>query len=261
MSSLKSVLFYVRLFKSLLSLFFLHLKTLPAFIARLPRYLSSVQYFLSSPLPVKPYPILFDSDQAASSLGEYFWQDLFVASRIREYNPSSHADIGSRVDGFVAQLTHFTSVVLFDLRPLTNQIPNVTIIQSDINNIPPHFYNSFHSVSCLHTLEHIGLGRYGDPISLNDWTKAIRSLTQLLSHNGHLWVSVPVGTPCIVYNAHRIFSSHDIPSVCFELGLQLTSLSYVNTSAGVTVCDDIAAGFRYLDNCDYHIAIYHFVRV
>ena len=260
MPFLKLLIFYIRLCKYVFISVFSLLKTLLTFISRLPRYLSSVPYFLSSHVPVHPYPILFDRDQSASSLGEYFWQDLFVASRIREHKPSNHADVGSRVDGFIAQLTHFIPVVLFDLRPLSHLIPNVTVIQSDINSIPTQFHNSFQSVSCLHTLEHIGLGRYGDPISLNDWPRAISSLAQLLCRNGNLWISVPVGTPRIVYNAHRIFSPYDIPSVCQSLGLELKSLSYVDAAEGVTVSLDPTTDLRYLETCDYHIAIYHFIR-
>lgn len=256
----KFFLFYVRLLKYLLTSCLLTLKAIIVQILRLPRYLLSANIFLASNLPVKPYPQLFDVDESASNLGEYFWQDLFVASRLRQSKTSSHADVGSRVDGFIAQLSHFTPVVLFDLRPLSNIIPNVTAIQADINHIPSEFQACFDSVSCLHTLEHIGLGRYGDPISLDDWPQAIRSLIQLLRPNGHLWISVPVGTPSVIYNAHRIFSPDDIPSICLKSGLEFASLAYVNSDGGVTVSTDIRADLSYLHSCNYHLAIYQFIR-
>ncbi|RYZ83109.1 MAG: hypothetical protein EOP04_20615, partial [Proteobacteria bacterium] len=39
--------------------------------------------------------------QSGDAKGHYFHQDLRVASRIFQNNPLVHADVGSRIDGFV----------------------------------------------------------------------------------------------------------------------------------------------------------------
>jgi len=78
-----------------------------------------------------------------------------------------HVDIGSRIDGFLAHLASFRSVEVFDIRPLEMNIPNVTFKQLDIMNRTCINENSIPPVSCLHTLEHFGLGRYGNSVNFN----------------------------------------------------------------------------------------------
>jgi hypothetical protein len=56
-------------------------------------------------------PILVDyTDNAGSSQGHYFHQDLLVASMICKKNPIKHIDIGSRIDGFVAHVASFRPI-------------------------------------------------------------------------------------------------------------------------------------------------------
>ena len=62
------------------------------------------------------------------------------------------------------------------------------------------------SVSCLHALEHFGLGRYGDPIDVDGWLAGLNSLAEVVERNGLLYLSVPVGLQRIEFNAHRVFS-------------------------------------------------------
>lgn len=116
----------------------------------------------------EPTPCYSDRTDDAGSLSlHYFFQDLFVAQRIFKNAPLRHVDIGSRIDGFVAHLASFRSVEVFDIRPLEVNIPNVTFKQLDIMNRTCINENSIPPVSCLHALEHFGLGRYGDSINFN----------------------------------------------------------------------------------------------
>lgn len=59
-------------------------------------------------------------------------------------------------------------------------------------------------------LEHIGLGRYGDPLDPRGTDKAIAELCRVLSPGGDLYVSVPVEQSAQVYfNAHRVFNPNE----------------------------------------------------
>jgi hypothetical protein len=58
----------------------------------------------------------------------------------------------------------------------------------------------------MHTLEHIGLGRYGDPIDYDGDLKAIAELKRVMAPNGNLLIVVPTGKPRIEFNAHRVYS-------------------------------------------------------
>ena len=58
----------------------------------------------------------------------------------------------------------------------------------------------------MHTVEHIGLGRYGDPIDVNGDIKAMKELERVVKINGNLLFVVPIGHPRIEFNAHRIYA-------------------------------------------------------
>ena len=70
----------------------------------------------------------------------------------------------------------------------------------------PFDTNSIDSLSCMHVVEHIGLGRYGDSIDYNGDLKAIEQLKKVVAPNGNLLFVVPIGKNKIMYNAHRIYS-------------------------------------------------------
>jgi len=121
-------------------------------------------------------------------------------------NPLKHVDIGSRIDGFIAHLSVFKEVEVFDIRPQSNKIKNVSFKQADIMNIDLDKINYCDSISCLHTIEHLGLGRYGDQIDPNGHMLGFKSITKILRKGGLFYFSVPMGIPNrIEFNAHRVF--------------------------------------------------------
>jgi len=84
--------------------------------------------------------------------------------------------------------------------------------------------NSIESLSCMHTVEHVGLGRYGDPVDPEGDKKAINELIRVLAPGGSLIFVVPVGKPRIIFNAHRIYSYEQVISHFSELELKEFSL-------------------------------------
>jgi hypothetical protein len=61
------------------------------------------------------------------------------------------------------------------------------------------------------SIEHAGLGRYGDPLSPNEDIEAMRSIHRKLSNDGLLVWGAPVGTDRICWNAHRIYGRIRLP--------------------------------------------------
>ena len=61
------------------------------------------------------------------------------------------------------------------------------------------------SLSCLHTIEHFGLGRYGDRIDADGHLRGINNLHKVLKPGGTLYISTPIGPQRIEFNAHRVF--------------------------------------------------------
>ena len=76
----------------------------------------------------------------------------------------------------------------------------------------------------MHTVEHVGLGRYGDPINPDGDLKAISELKRTLANGGSLLFVVPVGKPKIEFNAHRIYSFEQIINYFKDLKLKEFSI-------------------------------------
>jgi hypothetical protein len=150
-------------------------------------------------------PCLTDRFDFAGTIDrQYFYQDTYVASKIFKANPVKHFDIGSRIDGFIAQISIFRQVTILDIRPLNISIENVFFKQANICD-PNFSISEVDSVSCLHTIEHFGLGRYGDPIGVNLWEIGVDNIWKCVAKGGKLYISTPIGKQRIIYNAHRIF--------------------------------------------------------
>src|SRR3954454_19144361 len=97
------------------------------------------------------------------------------------------------------------------------------------------------SVSCLHVAEHIGLGRYGDPLDPDGTRKAAAELARVLAPDGQLLFSGPVGRPRTCFNAHRIHAPHDVVAM-FD-GLELSEFGGIDDAGRFEVphaLDDLA---------------------
>src|SRR6185369_3343809 len=148
------------------------------------------------------YPCLDDAFMAAgTATGHYFHQDLHVARRIFQRSPRRHVDIGSRVDGFVAHVAAFRDIEVFDIRDLPS-LPGITFSKWDVmyDALPVDYADS---VSCLHALEHFGLGRYGDTMDYYGHVRGLANLAQVVQPGGVLYLSVPIGPQRTEFNAHR----------------------------------------------------------
>ena len=152
-------------------------------------------------------PMLTEWDETAGTVGAYFLQDQLVARWIHQANPRRHVDVGSRIDGFIGSLSVFREVDVIDIRPQPQPIPNVRFHQIDMmGELPEKWIGCTDSLSCLHTIEHFGLGRYGDPIDPEGHEKGLRQLMRFVEPGGMLYLSTPVGPERIEFNAHRVFS-------------------------------------------------------
>ena len=178
------------------------------------------------------YPILTDfGDQAGAARGHYFHQDLLVASFIHEQNPRRHIDIGSRIDGFVAHVAAFRPIEVMDFRDLDSTgHPNISFIKADLMNKQNATEKVTDSISCLHAIEHFGLGRYGDPLDPKGHIKGFNNILRMLEVGGTLYISFPVGQGNEVhFNAHRVFHPRDIFNWPDDAGqMRLERFDYVD---------------------------------
>ena len=174
------------------------------------------------------HPMLNDRFSKSGVMsGHYFHQDLLIAQRIYKNKPAKHVDIGSRTDGFVAHVAVFREIEVFDIRPQESNVRNIIFRQLDLMNLPKGIYNYCDSVSSLHAIEHFGLGRYGDSVDYYGHIKAIDNIYRLLEKQGTFYISVPIGTQRIEFNAHRIFDLSYLLKT-FDNKFKINYFSYVN---------------------------------
>jgi SAM-dependent methyltransferase len=167
--------------------------------------------------------------QPGVATGDYFHQDLWMAKKIFLANPSEHWDIGSRIDGFIAHLLTFRSVNVIDIRKLESKVPGLTFHQGDVTKLFLSS-NSILSLSCLHAMEHVGLGRYGDAIDPLGYLQGIKELQRVLAPGGKLYFSVPIGRERLEFNAHRIFNPLTVID-CFDK-LNLVQFAAIDNERG-----------------------------
>lgn len=198
----------------------------PSFLADYRRFRSNLGSLVEFWPTEASFPCLHDAgDAGGTASGHYFHQDLHVAQRIFNLKPERHIDVGSRVDGFVAHVASFRKIEVLDIRPIRqSSIPGIQFKQADLMQLPQDLQSSSDSVSCLHALEHFGLGRYGDPIDPAGYVKGFENLKSMLKCGGCLHLSVPVGKQRIEFNAHRIFDPSTILSMAgSDLSCQMFS--------------------------------------
>jgi SAM-dependent methyltransferase len=164
------------------------------------------------------YPCLFDNTSTFSPGNHYFYQDIWAFKKIYDSKVKLHIDVGSKAN-FVGFLTSITNVEFVDIRPLdAPYLKNFKNIRGSILEMP-YEDSSLQSVSCLHVAEHIGLGRYGDPLDPLGTQKAAAELSRCLAKGGNLYFSLPVGKPKVCFNAHRIHSPRQILKYFSDLKL------------------------------------------
>lgn len=108
------------------------------------------------------YPCLHEKTAMSSFDTHYFYQDIWAFRKIARSGTPVHVDVGSKVD-YIGFLTAVTKITFIDIRPLEAQLDNLSNLPGSILAIP-YPDGSVASLSCLHVAEHIGLGRYGDPL-------------------------------------------------------------------------------------------------
>jgi len=231
-------------------------------ICGLPQYVCDFFKFRSNYSgKLKLLPCLHEwHEEGGNTRDEYFWQDLLVARKIFEAKPDKHVDIGSRVDGFVAHVASFREIEVFDIRPIIIQIPGVIFNQFNFMDSPGSMTGYCDSLSCLHSLEHFGLGRYGDPIDPKGFEYGLINMAGLLKNGGVFYLSVPIGRACVEFNAHRVFDPRVIINLCNMNALKLSALSVIHQGNRIIQVMPNESEFAILANQRYALGIFTFVK-
>ena len=156
-------------------------------------------------------PQIHDKVDKSPFDAHYFYLDNWALRRVKETAPPQHVDVGSRVDT-VAHMAALTPTTFVDIRPLEATVEGLTSKAGSILQMP-YADRSLPSLSCLHVAEHIGLGRYGDPLDPDGTKKACAELARVLAPGGNLFFAMPVGRARTCFNAHRVHDPREVPAM------------------------------------------------
>jgi len=206
-------------------------------------------------------PCLHDRDEeGGATKSDYFWQDLLIARMVFDAKPKKHVDVGSRVDGFVAHIASFREIEVLDVRPTTTAVPGVTFRQADLMTRMEDMVECCDSLTCLHALEHFGLGRYGDPLDAEGFKRGIANLASLLRDKGTLYLSVPIGVERIEFNAHRVFDPRTIIDVAANCFLEAKTLITIANEGVVAAAELSPVALERLANQEWLLGIFVFTK-
>lgn len=204
------------------------------------------------------WPIITDKYDSAGKMHNYFWQDLWAAKLIYKNRAKDHFDIGSRIDGFIAHLLAMDiNVTLIDIREFPSKVENLRTIVDDATTLRQIEDESISSMSALCSLEHFGLGRYGDPIDPEACFKCFRNIQKKISGGGHLYLSVPIGREHVEFNAHRVFYADTIIKEFGEM--KLLEFSCV-AEGSIEYNVDIHKYDTDPHNGEYRYGLFHFIK-
>jgi hypothetical protein len=177
-----------------------------------------------SPKMEEQWFFLNDDTQGIEDFNSAYVMHCAWAARVlAETKPVEHTDIGSYVY-FVTMVSAFVPIRSYEFRPVNFKLSGLTGGKADLVHLPfPN--NSIPSLSCMHTMEHVGLGRYGDPIDASGDRKAAAELARVLSFGGQLLMVLPMSDrPRVEFNGHRNYSYDHVMEMFPVLKLKEFSL-------------------------------------
>jgi len=167
------------------------------------------------------FPCLDDATGYTSFDWHYVFHTAWAARLVAANSPARHTDIASSLY-FNSIVSAFVPVDFYEYRPVALNLSGLETRHADLLALPFED-QSVPSLSCMHVVEHVGLGRYGEPIDADGDLKAMAELRRVLAPGGSLFFVVPVGRPQIQFNAHRIYSHRQIVEAF--AGLELAEFS------------------------------------
>lgn len=144
--------------------------------------------------------------------GSYYGSnDQFLFEALEKYpiDGQEVVIVGSEFPWYECIATTFgAAVTTIEYRPVDCRIPGLCVLTPDEFARCPRRFDAVISIS---SIEHDGLGRYGDPLNPDGDLTAMGRFRDLLKPGGRLFLAVPIGPDVVVWNAHRIYGPRRLP--------------------------------------------------
>jgi hypothetical protein len=185
-------------------------------------------------------PCLTDRTTVTPIEPVYFLQDTWFARKIAERQPARHVDIASSAKS-MALVAQFVPVTFVDIRPVDIKVGGFTFMKGSVLSLP--FGDaSIQSLSSICVIEHIGLGRYGDPFDARGsekregrkkqhWSfaefspKAVTCTSLCRSTRSVGCISTPIG-----HSRGTIYCLYSLRSFCWMSGSSMAKIFVQLTS-------------------------------
>jgi hypothetical protein len=152
------------------------------------------------------FPCLNDDTPETGFDPHYLLHTSWAARVLAKTKPKVHVSFGDSLY-FVGIASAFMSMTFCDIRESRLPFRDIEEKCADLTSLPPAWTGRLESISCMHVLEHIGLGRYGDTLDARGDRKAAAELARVLAPGGQLLMVVPMeDPPRVCFNAHRLYS-------------------------------------------------------
>lgn len=152
------------------------------------------------------FPFLNDATPETGFDPHYVLHTSWAARVLAKTKPRVHVSFGDSLY-FVGIASGFTSITFCDIRKSGLPFRDIQEDSANLTSLPPSWTGTLESVSCMHVLEHVGLGRYGDTLDARGDRKAAAELARVLAPGGQLLMVLPMeDPPRVCFNAHRLYS-------------------------------------------------------
>jgi len=201
------------------------------------------EWTLNPPSGFEVYPSLKIQKDVGEHPSDFTdFECAFAANAIAELRPHTILDIGS-YRKFVIGLLASYEIISIDTRP-REVLFNEQLITCDAKTLDVQS-DTFDIVLSLCSIEHFGLGRYGDEYDMTADVKAVKEMWRVIKPGGYLIFSVPITKykPTILFNAHRIYDYAMIKNLC--KGMTLISESWFNRGTNQSCSIDEVCNAKY----------------
>lgn len=136
---------------------------------------------------------------------------VLIAGSISPWNEA----IAIAYDAASVTTAEYSNLVSF--HPLIKVVSTPQILQQN--------KSSFDVICSFSSIEHDGLGRYGDPIDPTGDFSAMREFRFLLKPGGMLYLGIPIGATGTIHgNSHRIYNENRLTNLISQTGFELVDM-------------------------------------
>jgi len=134
--------------------------------------------------------------------------DTWLYAALKEYpiEGKNVLVIGSTIPWYEAICLYYkaNSCTTIEYNPLQYDHPRMkTVLYNDFANEIDNHVDEFDVIFLISSVEHDGLGRYGDPLNPTGDFEAMAKFKCLIPEGGLMYFAVPTGPDSIFWNAHR----------------------------------------------------------